>query len=54
MIIGKRIDDWYSTKVQNSRKKFLKNFAFENSSQINDIENLINSCKNALLNIYFY
>ena len=43
-----RIDDWwYSTKVQNSRKNFLKNFAFENSSQINDIQNLINSCKNA-------
>ena len=28
-------------------KNFLKNFAFENSSQINDIQNLINSCKNA-------
>ena len=28
-------------------EKFLKNFAFENSSQINDIQNLINSCKNA-------
>ena len=28
-------------------EKIFKNFAFENSSQINDIQNLINSCKNA-------